>query len=107
MNHCSHHSPLLDILMPLIVLLYIYIAFQFFKSIKAIPHESRDYRAITALAMLVLIFLFCAVSGYLSKWLNFSTAIQEASHLVLVVVSAVFIRLNQAAVIGGILRNDR
>lgn len=84
----------------LIIISYIVIAAQFF--IAARNSDRSEGR--TAMFMLLSIFIFCAVCGYLPRLLEIPSHFELITHVSLVVMSWWFIITNQAAHIMKALR---
>jgi cbb3-type cytochrome oxidase subunit 3 len=77
--HAAHNqSFLIDALLVIIIVAYLGIAFQFWTRRKGTAG-----RATTALAQLVVIFVFCALCGYLPRLVALPEALLIAAHLVL------------------------
>lgn len=77
--HAAHNqSFLIDSLLIIIIVAYLGIAFQFWTRRKGTAG-----RATTALGQLVIIFVFCALCGYLPRLVPLPEALLIAAHLVL------------------------
>ena len=77
--HGAHGSNvLLDALLLIIIMAYFGIAFQFWTR-----RRSTTGRATTALAQLVVIFIFCAICGYLPRLIDVPMPLLLLAHMVL------------------------
>ena len=96
---------ILEVMMAIICASYIIIAIQFwiaFKTSKKNAHK----RAITSLFLLILIFIFCMLSGYASKLIDLSLQHQVFLHAFLAIFSVLYIIANQANTIVKALTSD-
>jgi hypothetical protein len=77
--HAAHEqSFLIDSLLVIIIVAYLGIAFQFWTR-----RRGTAGRATTALGQLVVIFVFCALCGYLPRLVALPEALLVAAHIVL------------------------
>jgi hypothetical protein len=77
--HAAHEqSFLIDSLLVIIIIAYLGIAFQFWTR-----RRGTAGRATTALGQLVVIFVFCALCGYLPRLVALPEALLIAAHIVL------------------------
>jgi hypothetical protein len=90
--HAAHdQSFLIDALLAIIIIAYFGIAYQFWTRRKGVGGG----RATTALTQLVIIFVFCALCGYLPRLIALPEMVLIASHAVLAVAAWAYLFAGQ------------
>ncbi|MEK9713178.1 MAG: hypothetical protein VW258_11485 [Thalassolituus sp.] len=88
----------------LTVSIYSVIALQFAHA--ALHYRTRNRRAVLAFGLMVVVFVLCAVSGYLDNIVTMPHWLHEGLHVWLIVVSLMFAARNQTLVIIQALKDD-
>lgn len=90
-------------LLALITILYFVFIFQLWTQIKLSSYKNKDTRAITAL---MIVFIFCAFSGYASNLWDFPAWVVTGSHIILAVITGYLVLTNQSGHIAETLNNS-
>lgn len=89
--HAGHAlNPFLDGLLVTIIIAYLGIAYQFWTR-----RKGSDGRATRALGQLVVIFVFCAVCGYVPRLVDIPAAVLLAAHAVLAAAAWAYLMSGQ------------
>lgn len=97
------HTEIPSGLLLLITILYFTFVFQLWSQVKRKSYKNKDTRAVTAL---MIVFVFCAISGYASNFIPMPDWMLLASHTILAVITAYMVFTNQSGHIADTLNRD-